>query len=194
MNSKKTHTEKKILLYQLTHIVEALYPNKNTKNPYFEQFNEQLQGLELEEQLLYHKLLKCFTLLNKQSRINHNQHVLETSREDIINVLQFFKNDYQINAQKLYEFYDQLETHFNKQPFTKLEVQVKLRTNKRFVERAFGQLQSYGLLQCVFKKTAQQSKYQLQDKQKAVSPTYQEEDIFAAAFEQWEDFRGFEQF
>ncbi len=190
---KNNPIEKKVLLYQLAQIVETLYPNRKTTNPYFEQFNEQLQGLELEEQLLYHKLLHCFTLLNKQTRMYENSHTVITSREDIINVFQFFTNDYQVNAQKLYEFYNDVEKAFKKKPFTKLDAQVKLRTNKRFVERCLAQLQTYGLMKCTKWEAGQKNQYQLLEK--TLKPTQLEnQDIFKEAFEQWEDFKGFEQF
>ena len=192
MNTEKTHTNKKILLYRLVQIIEELYPNRRTKNPYFEQFNEQLQGLEIDEQLLYHKLLHCYTLLNKQTRIYENSHTVASSKEDIINVFQFFKNDYQINAQKLYNFYNELEKTFRKEAFSKLEIQVRLRANKRFVERCLGQLQVYGLLKCVFRETAKQSKYQLQSNDYKIENQVQ--DYFAEAFEEWEDFKGFVEF
>ncbi|MBF6653942.1 hypothetical protein C3B47_13845 [Flavobacterium columnare] len=193
MKSKKTHTDKKIILYQLTQLVEALYPNRKSTNPYFEQFNEQLQGLEIEEQLLYHKLLHCFTLLNKQTRMYENSHTVMTSKEDIINVFYFFTNDYQVNAQKLYEFYNDVEKVFKKKPFTKLEAQVKLRTNKRFVERCLSQLQIYGLVKCTQWQSGQKNQYQLLEK--TLKPSQIEnQDLFKEAFEEWEDFRGFEQF
>ena len=75
MNPKKTHTNKKILLYELVHIVEELFPHKKSENPYFETTQKQTQDLNLEEQLLFHKLLHSLTILNKQSRINQSQRV-----------------------------------------------------------------------------------------------------------------------
>jgi uncharacterized protein involved in tolerance to divalent cations len=193
MNAKKTHTTKKIILYQIVQLVEAIYPNRKTINPYFETFNTQLQALEIEEQLLYHKLLHCFTLLNKQTRMYQNNLTVITSKEDIINVFYFFTNHYQINPQKLYSFYDELEKIFKNKAFTKLEVQVKLRTKKRFVEHSLAQLQAYGLVQCTHRAIGKKSQYQIIKKTQNPIEN-QNQDYFKEAFEQWEDFRGFEPF
>jgi hypothetical protein len=196
MKNEKTQLEKKLLLYELVQIVEALFPNKKSENPYFETAQKQTQNLNLEEQLLFHKLLHSLTILNKQSRINPTRQTFETSREDIVNVLHIFKGELAENPRKVFAFYYQLETKFKTQGFTKLEAQLLLRTSRRSVERCLYQLMAYDLITVAGKEKhfGNKNLYQIKEHPKMDIENLEEENIFEEAFREWEDFKGFVEF
>jgi hypothetical protein len=193
-NSKKTHTNKKILLYELVQIVEALFPNKKSENPYFETTQKNIQSLDLEEQLLFHKLLHSLTLLNKQSRVNPTRYIFETSREDVINILHIFKPELAENPRKVFAFYHELQEKFKTQAFTKLEIQVLLKIPKRTVERHLYQLMTYDLVEVTGKHFGSKNLYQIKENPKVEIQSLEQENIFEEAFKEWEDFQGFVEF
>jgi hypothetical protein len=194
MKNQKTETEKKLLLYELVQIVEALFPNKKSENPYFETTQKNIQSLDLEEQLLFHKLLHSLTLLNKQSRVNPTRYIFETSREDVINILHLFKGELAENPRKVFAFYHELQQKFKTQSFTKLEVQVLLKMPKRTVERHLYQLIAYDLITVVGKHFGSKNLYQIKENPKLDIEKLEEENIFEEANQEWEDFKGFVEF
>jgi hypothetical protein len=191
MKNQKTEIEKKLLLYELVQIVEALFPNKKSENPYFETTQKNIQSLDLEEQLLFHKLLHSLTLLNKQSRVNPTRYIFETSREDVINILHLFKGELAENPRKVFAFYHELQEKFKNQSFTKLEAQVLLRTPKRTVERHLYQLIAYDLVEVTGKGFGSKNLYQIKKNPKLEIENLEQENIFEEAFKEWEDFQGF---
>jgi hypothetical protein len=191
MKNQKTEIEKKLLLYELVQIVEALFPNKKSENPYFETTQKNIQSLDLEEQLLFHKLLHSLTILNKQSRVNPTRYIFETSREDVINILHLFKGELAENPRKVFAFYYELQQKFKTQSFTKLEAQVLLRTSRRSVERCFYQLIAYDLLEVTGKHFGSKNLYQIKENPKVEIQSLEQENIFEEAFKEWEDFKGF---
>jgi hypothetical protein len=194
MKNQKTEIEKKLLLYELVQIVEALFPNKKSENPYFETTQKNIQSLDLEEQLLFHKLLHSLTLLNKQSRVNPTRYIFETSREDVINILHIFKGELAENPRKVFAFYYELQQKFKTQPFTKLEAQVLLRTPKRTIERHLYQLMAYDLIEFTGKHFGSKNLYQIKENPKGDIENLEQENIFEEAFKEWEDFQGFVEF
>ena len=196
MKNQKTPSEKKLLLYELVQIVEALFPNKKSENPYFDITQKQTKDLDLEEQLLFHKVLHSLTILNKQSRINPNKKTFETAREDVINVLHLFKTELSENPRNVLLFYDKLKEKFKNETFTKLDVQVLLKVPKRSVERYLYHLITYDLVEITSQHFGSKNQYQIKEKPKNESLNLEklEEDIFAEAFQEWEDFKGFVEF
>jgi hypothetical protein len=190
---KNQKTEKKLLLYELVQIVEVLFPHKQSENPYFEVTQKQTKELDLEEQLLFYKVLHSLTILNKQSRINQSKRTFETSREDVINVLHLFKTELSENPKNVLLFYDKLKEKFANQTFTKLDVQVLLRVPKRSVERYLYHLITYDLVEITSQHFGSKNQYLLKEKPKneIEKRTTIEDDIFAEANREWDDFKGF---
>ncbi len=189
MKTPKTGAEKKILMYELVHIVEELFPNKRTENPYFETTQSHTQHLQLEEQLLFHKLLHSLTLLNKQCRINPTKQYFTTSQEDVVNVLHLFRPELAENPRKVFAFYDVLKAKFQENFFTKTEAQVFGETSRRSTERYLSQLMLYDLLeQEPGRMGNQRAKYKLKIREKANEDS---KTIYEEAFEEFEDFNGF---
>jgi hypothetical protein len=193
MNPKKTHTNKKILLYELVQIVAELFPHKQSENPYFDITQKQTKDLDLEEQLLFHKVLHSLTILNKQSRINQSKRTFETAREDVINVLHLFKTELSENPRNVLLFYDKLKEKFTNQTFTKLDVQVLLKVPKRSVERYLYHLITYDLVEITSQHFGSKNQYLIKEKAKNEIENVAtiEDDIFEEANREWEDFKGF---
>jgi hypothetical protein len=189
MKPPKTGAEKKILMYELVHIVEELFPNKRTENPYFETTQNHAQGLPLEEQLLFHKLIHSLTLLNKQCRINPTKQYFATSEEDVVNILHLFKPELAENPRKVFAFYDDLKAKFQENFFTKEQAQAFSKTSKRSTERYLQQLITYDLAQREPGRIGnQRAKYKLKIKEKRKPNP---KSIYEEAFEEFEDFKGF---
>jgi hypothetical protein len=193
MKNQKTPSEKKLLLYELVQIVAELFPHKQSENPYFEITQKQTKDLDLEEQLLFHKLLHSLTILNKQSRINPNKRTFETSREDVINVLHLFKTELSENPRNVLLFYEKLQEKFKNETFTKLDAQVLLKVPKRSVERYLYHLITYDLVEITSQHFGSKNQYLIKEKAKNEIENLQEtqEDIFGEAHREWEDFKGF---
>jgi hypothetical protein len=193
MKNQKTQSEKKLLLYELVQIVAELFPHKQSENPYFDITQKQTKDLDLEEQLLFHKVLHSLTILNKQSRINQSKRTFETAREDVINVLHLFKTELSENPRNVLLFYDKLKEKFTNQTFTKLDVQVLLKVPKRSVERYLYHLITYDLVEITSQHFGSKNQYLIKEKPKNESQNLEklEEDIFGEANKEWEDFKGF---
>ena len=146
MKTSNTPEARKILLYELVGIIEELYPNKQTDNPYFEASQKQIKSLTLEEQLLFHKLLHVLTILNKQSRLSPTGKGFETAREDIINVLHLFKPELSENPQNMLLFLDKVKEKFKKEWFSKKDLHTAFNIPNRTLERYIHQLLAYDML------------------------------------------------
>jgi hypothetical protein len=190
---KNQKTEKKLLLYELVQIVAELFPHKQSENPYFEITQKQTKEFDLEEQLLFHKVVHSLTILNKQSRINPSKRTFETSREDVINVLHLFKTELSENPKNVLLFYDKLKEKFTNQTFTKLDVQVLLRVPKRSVERYLYHLITYDLVEITTQHFGSKNQYLIKEKaeNEIEKRTTIEDDIFEEANREWDDFKGF---
>ena len=137
MKPEKRHTgvEKnysKELLYQLEGIVKTLYPNHKTINPYHEFLQVYYQELNIEDVLLFKRLLKSITLMNHKERTQQNRKYI-SSYGDVLTTIELLSqhtiNDVVLNS------YVQLKDIFRDTPFTKLQASRVLRKSMRSVER-----------------------------------------------------------
>ncbi len=131
-NSEKIDTQEKKLLYQLESIVKTLYPNHKTINPYDQYLEAYYNELEIEDVLLFKRLLKSLTI------INHKERLLETSKyvstyADVLTTMELLSR-YRINDVVL-RAYVSLKSIFKENTFTKLQASRVLRKSVRSVER-----------------------------------------------------------
>ena len=188
METQKTHTdEKKILLYELSQIIKALYPSVKTVNPYQEQIQEYLNDLPVKEQLLYKEIVHCLTLLNKQSRISERQKII-TGKTDILNAMQLMDFKQLPNQNQSLEAYEKLYKKYKNKPFTKLDVQVYLRKSKSTIRRYFIDLKQLELIEKLNEKENYRALYRLKRKQQ-LFPEQETKSIFEQANEEWENYQ-----
>lgn len=188
MNTKKTPTDRKILLYELQHIVQELYPKKRTVNPYQRETQNYLAQLVPAEQLLFHHLLHCVTLINQHGRSKERQTIV-SSQTDILNTMRLLESEQIPFNQKAITAYYKLYKRFKHTPITLLDAQVVLRKSQSSIKRYFILLQKIELLKSVEEKRGQ--KYQYQLLKKAPQKPTEAKGIYEEAFEQWEDYTGF---
>ncbi len=128
MNPQKTDTEQKnktvlhpnqypkTILYQLESIVKTLYPNYKTSNPYEAYLSAYYEELEIEDVLLFKRLLTSITLLNHKERSQvHKRYV--SSYSDVLMAIELISR-HKIDDVVL-KGYVQLKEIFRDNNFTK---------------------------------------------------------------------------
>jgi len=133
MHIEKTPSEeKKVLLYQLEGIIKTLYPNRNTSNPYENYLQDYYKELNIEDVLLFKRLLKSVTIMNHKERPQDNRRYV-SSYADVLTTIELISR-YTIND-TLLRSYVQLKEVFTDHPFTKLQAMRVLRKSEGSVER-----------------------------------------------------------
>lgn len=188
MNTQKTSTERKILLYELQHILEELYPKKTTINPYQIETQHYLEALALSEKLLFNHLLHCVTLLNQHGRSKEKQTII-SSQTDIVNTMRLLQSEQLPFNEKALASYDTLYERYQENPITLLDAQIVLRKSQSSIKRYFVVLQKLGLLEN--KKETKGKKYQYQLLKKDAVNYEEAQSVYEQAFEEWEDYTGF---
>lgn len=134
MEAEKTHTErKKNLLHQLESIVKTLYPNHRTTNPYEQYLETYYSELNIEDVLLFKRLLRSITLLNHKERTQDNRRYI-SSYGDVLTAIELISR-YTINDITL-RSYVQLKEIFRDNSFTKLQA-------ARVLRKSFGSVDRY---------------------------------------------------
>lgn len=133
MKGEKRHTEqKKELLYQLESIVKTLYPNHKTTNPYEAYLEVYYNELNIEDVLLFKRLLKSITILNHKERVQSNKRYV-SSYGDVLTTIELLSkhtiNDIILSS------YVQLKDIFRDNSFTKLQAARVLRKSIRSIDR-----------------------------------------------------------
>lgn len=140
MKLEKRHTGEqkkysKDLLYQLESIVKALYPNKKTVNPYENFLQAYYQDLNIEDVLLFKRLLQTITLMNHKERTQQNGKYI-SSYGDVLTAIELL-SQHTINDVVLHS-YVQLKDIFRDNHFTQLQASRVLRksisTIKRYIK------------------------------------------------------------
>lgn len=173
MNPKKTDTaQKKELLYQLESIVKTLYPKHKTTNPYETYLAVYYKELNIEDVLLFRRLLKSITLMNHKERVQSNRRYI-SSYGDVLTAIELLSqhtiNDVALNG------YVQLKEVFRDNPFTKLQASRVLRKAIRTVETYINLWVHLKLIQKTNIKQGSKHTYQLIGYQLA---NYEEEQEF----------------
>jgi hypothetical protein len=134
MNPEKTHTveKNKNLLYQLEGLIKTLYPNHKTTNPYEEYLQDYYNELNIEDVLLFKRLLKSITLLNHKERPQDNRRYI-SSYGDVLTTIELMSrctiNDVLLRS------YVQLKDIFLDRPFTQLQATRVLRKSPTTIKR-----------------------------------------------------------
>ena len=132
MQAEKTHTDTKKILYQLESIIKTLYPNRHTTNPYESYLESYYQELNIEDVLLFKRLLKSITLMNHKERPQDNKRYV-SSYGDVLTTIELISR-HTIND-TLLRNYVQLKEIFSDRLFTKLQAMRVLRKSESSVER-----------------------------------------------------------
>ena len=134
MNPQKTHTQEKNkhLLYQLESLIKTLYPKHNTTNPYESYLEDYYNELNIEDLLLFKRLLKSITILNHKERPQDTQKYI-SSYGDVLTAIELM-SQYTIND-KLLKSYTELKYIFQDRPFTQLQACRVLRVSQTTVRR-----------------------------------------------------------
>ncbi len=188
MKPQKTHTEVKILLYELQNIVKKLYPNKTTINPYKENIQDYLEQLPITEQLLFNNLLHTITLINQNGRLKEKQTII-SSQTDIINTMQLLQNETLPINQNAIESYHKLYERYKNRSITLLDAQVVLHKSQTTIKRYFKALQKLQLVEKAESKQGLKHQYKLL--KKPVQKEENNQSIYDQVFEQWKDYKGF---
>ena len=158
MNPQKTHTDNKNLLYQLESLIKTLYPKHQTTNPYEQYLETYYQDLNIEDVLLFKRLLKSITILNHKERPQDSKRYI-SSYGDVLTAIELMGR-YTIND-KLLHNYTELKYVFTDRPFTKLQASRVLRKSVRYVERLLRLLKHLKLAEKTNIKQAQKHTYRL---------------------------------
>ena len=182
MNTKKTHTEQKNknVLYQLESLITTLYPNYKTVNPYQEYLQSYYEDLNIEDVLLFKRLLKSITLLNHKERTQQNRKYI-SSYGDVLTAIELMGR-YTINDRLLKSYID-LKTIFLDHPFTKLQAARVLRKSMRYVERLLPLFYHLKLAEKTNIKQGQKHTYRLLG--------YENTATYDTTFEEFKDHQGF---
>ena len=181
MKSKKTHTEvkntclernRKEVLYQLESLIKTLYPTYRTINPYEKYLEEYYKDLNIEDLLLFKRLLKSITLLNHKERTQDSRRYV-SSYGDVLTAIELM-SQYTIND-KLLRSYTDLKYIFADRPFTKLQAARVLRKSMRYVERLLPLLYHLHLAEKTQIKQGHKHTYRLLEYQ---SPEINQEELF----------------
>ena len=181
MKSKKTHTEvkntclernRKEVLYQLESLIKTLYPTYRTINPYEKYLEEYYKDLNIEDLLLFKRLLKSITLLNHKERTQDSRKYV-SSYGDVLTAIELM-SQYTIND-KLLKSYTDLKYIFADRPFTKLQAARVLRKSMRYVERLLPLLYHLHLAEKTQIKQGHKHTYRLLGYQ---SPEISQEELF----------------
>lgn len=181
MKSKKTHTEvkntclernRKEVLYQLESLIKTLYPTYRTINPYEKYLEEYYKDLNIEDLLLFKRLLKSITLLNHKERTQDSRRYV-SSYGDVLTAIELM-SQYTIND-KLLKSYTDLKYIFADRPFTKLQAARVLRKSMRYVERLLPLLYHLHLAEKTQIKQGHKHTYRLLGYQ---SPEISQEELF----------------
>lgn len=160
MKFEKTHTDvkNKHVLYQLESLIKTLYPTYRTINPYEKYLEEYYKDLNIEDLLLFKRLLKSITLLNHKERTqDHRRYV--SSYGDVLTAIELMSR-YTIND-KLLKSYTDLKYIFADRPFTKLQAARVLRKSIRYIERLLPLLYHLKLAEKTNIKQGQKHTYRL---------------------------------
>ena len=181
MKQEKIHTEvKKVenktknknILYQLESLIKTLYPNYRTVNPYDGYLQEYYKDLNIEDLLLFKRLLKSITLLNHKERTQDSRRYV-SSYGDVLTAIELM-SQYTIND-KLLKSYTDLKYIFADRPFTKLQAARVLRKSMRYVERLLPILYHLHLAEKTQIKQGHKHTYRLLGYQ---SPEISQEELF----------------
>ena len=185
MNTQKTDTEQKKhsknLLYQLESIVKTLYPNYKTENPYESYLVFYYQELDIEDVLLFKRLLRSITLLNHKERVQSNKRYT-SSYADVLTTIELISR-HTINDVIL-RSYVQLKDVFKENTFTKLQASRVLRKSMRSIDRY---LQLWSHLKLIEKTNIKQGSKHTYKLLGYTNSVYTEETIL----DEFEDYKGF---
>lgn len=180
MNVQKTHTHpKKLLLYELQHIVKALYPRMQTQNPYEDYLQSYYQALEIKDTLLFKNILSCITILNHKERVLEKSYYM-SSFSDVLMAIELF-SDYHIGS-RIIQTYHSLKDTFNDDPFTKLDAIRLLKRSATSMRRDFIIFTDLQLIEKLDQKQGPKALYRLTTHRQ--TPHYQQ------AISQWHDHNG----
>ena len=181
----------KILLYEWTQQVRLLYPHKQIHNPYESLLLEIGVRVKAVEKELLKETVKCFTLLNQYSR-SQSAHVLESSREDLLNGLQLFLSvvcDFSPSSMRLYM---SLCETFGTREFTYQDFCLAYKSGYSTAKRKLSPLLSLGFLSKTRAEQFGKSKMRIAaDIFPEITPEPEELSIYEEAFSEWEDFESF---
>jgi len=172
MNTQKTHTEvKKELLYQLESIVKTLYPKEKTMNPYESYLAAYYEELNIEDVLLFKRLLKSVTLMNHKERVLEGKYYV-SSYGDVLITIELISR-HTINDTVM-RYFVQLKDVFRNHPFTVLQAQRVLRKSYTSVRRY---LKIWNELKLIRKSSLVHGKkymYELDEKESVLDNFYEE--------------------
>ena len=181
MKPEKRHTDtkntslernRKEVLYQLESLIKTLYPTYRTINPYDGYLQEYYKDLNIEDLLLFKRLLKSITLLNHKERTQDSRRYV-SSYGDVLTAIELM-SQYTIND-KLLKSYTDLKYIFADRPFTKLQAARVLRKSMRYVERLLPLLYHLHLAEKTQIKQGHKHTYRLLGYQ---SPEINQEELF----------------
>ncbi|MFY0602268.1 MAG: hypothetical protein JXR03_21525 [Cyclobacteriaceae bacterium] len=180
-------TEKQLLLYRLTRIIKALYPHKQTQNPYKPEHLELTKYLDLETQLLFVDVLHSLTLLNNHSRMNTEGQLIST-QIDYLNALQLvLPKELQLTAKTL-EIHTELSNIFKQNPFTYVSACSILKLSHSTMKRLTRPLLIHGLLRKHLEKGGKKTLLQVVETNQEPDTSH---DLFAEGQGDWAGFQGF---
>lgn len=184
MKLEKTHTDhkkkNKEILYQLESLIKTLYPKYRTVNPYEKYLKSYYEDLNIEDLLLFKRLLKSITLLNHKERTQDNKRYV-SSYGDVLTAIELM-SQYTIND-KLLKSYTDLKDIFLDRPFTKLQAARVLRKSIRYIERLLPLLYHLQLAEKTQIKQGQKHTYRLL--------SYQPVESYQTAFGEFKDYPEF---
>lgn len=179
------------LLHHWVRIIQELYPNTRTENPFQKELNSFSEILTLEEKLLFHDVLHCITLINAHSRQSSTKQLIST-QTDFMNALQMVLPEGSKLTLKAIEIHKQLTTLFKDQPFSYLDACTRLRISKSTLKRIMKPLLIRGL---IIKQNETKEKKTLFQAIK-IDVTHEEPQLnpFETMQGDWKDFVGFIEF
>lgn len=200
MKTKKGKAEQKkrvknrtVLLYEFTRIIIAIYPKKQTTNPFTEATEKLCKKLSISDYLLFTDTLHCLTLLNGISRENSSGDLI-SSREDILSAIQLLMPDSMCINTTYGSNFETLRQSFKKSPFTYLEASMLLKCSHSSIKRKLSPLISHGLIEKTNLKSGNRMLLKLNSSVEELPQSEPFLSAFESAFEQWQDYKGFVDF
>jgi len=186
--------KQRLYLYELIHLIKALYPHQKTKHNFKTELIDLADVYTPSELLILDDLISCLTLLNQADRKQSNQQLLSTL-SDLENAKRLLlPREYELTATDLKDLLI-LKENFNTKSFTYLEAELKLNRSYSHIKRLVRKLKANNLIYKTNKKSNnKRALYQLKIENYA-SLTLQEEEqkesVFDIMQEDWKNFDGF---
>jgi predicted transcriptional regulator len=182
--------KQRLYLYELVHLIKALYPHQKTKHNFKTELIDLADVYTPSELLILDDLISCLTLLNQADRQQCNQQFLSTL-SDLENAKRLFlPKEYQLTAIDLKDLLT-LKENFNTKSFTYLEAEVKLNRSYSHIKRLVRKLKANNLIYKINKKSNnKRALYQLKLENYTpitLQEEEQEESIFEIMQEDWQN-------